>query len=151
MANPLRVSLLSTARLGERLRKALLLLCLNLKTLGELSTEDANRELTTSSNTNRLRNEATALRNSLEFSRKPLMELASTDFKSWAKESFQIAVKIAYQNGAIRGTPKGDRRECSELTDANVLPTGYARVAGHIADRRIMLAGYRLADLLKRL
>jgi len=69
---------------------------------------------------------------------------------SRAKESFEIAVKIAYQNGAVPGTPKGDRRECSELADANVLPTGYARVAGRIADRQIMLASWRLADLLKR-
>jgi hypothetical protein len=106
--------------------------------------------LTTSSNTNRLRNEATALRNRPEFSRNQLSELASTDFESWAKESFQIAVKIAYQNGTVPGTPKGDRKECSEIVDAKVLPNGYARVAGRIADRRIMLAGYRLADVLKR-
>jgi hypothetical protein len=40
----------------------------------------------------------------------------------WAKKSFEIATKIAYQNGALRGTPKGKRRECREVTDAAVLP-----------------------------
>ena len=69
----------------------------------------------------------------------------------WAKESFEIATKIAYQNGAIPGTPKGDRRDCREIVSARVLPKGYARIAAQIADRRIILAGYRLADLLKRI
>jgi hypothetical protein len=31
------------------------------------------------------------------------------------------------------------------------LPKGYARIAAQIAARRIILAGYRLADLLKRI
>jgi hypothetical protein len=33
---------------------------------------------------------------------------------------------------------------------AAVLPVGYVVSASRIADRRIMLAGYRLADLLMR-
>ena len=48
--------------------------------------------ITSSSNLTRLRNEATALRNRQEFQRSQLTELASTDFESWAKESFEIAV-----------------------------------------------------------
>lgn len=106
--------------------------------------------ITSSSSTTRLINEATALRNRPEFAKLQLTELSSKGFESWAKEGFEIAVKIAYQNGALRGTPKGGRRDCSEVADAAILPTGYARIAGQIADRRIMLAGYRLADLLKR-
>ena len=107
--------------------------------------------ITTSSNITRLRNEATTLRNRSEFSKSQLTELASTDFGSWAKESFQIATGIAYQNGNVPGTPKGDSQDCSELADAKLLPNGYARIAGRIADRRMILAGYRLADLLRRL
>jgi hypothetical protein len=107
--------------------------------------------ITTSANTSRLRNEAMALRNRAEFSRNQLTELTSTDYESWAKESLQIAAVITYQNGAVPGTPKGDRRDCSELADANVLPNGYARITGRIAHRRIMLAEFRLAETLKRL
>src|SRR5262249_17791168 len=63
--------------------------------------------ITSSSNLTRLRNEATALRNRQVFQRSQLIELASTDFASWAKESFEIATKIAYQNGGLIGSPKG--------------------------------------------
>jgi S1/P1 Nuclease len=97
----------------------------------------------------RLVNDATTLRNRSEFSKNQLTELASTDYEAWVKESLQIATTITYQYGAI-GTPMGERGQCSELSDAKLLPIGYAKVAGVIADRRIMLAGYRLADLLKR-
>jgi hypothetical protein len=53
--------------------------------------------ITSSSNVTRLRNEATALRNRQGFQRSQLTELATTDFESWAKESFEIATKIAYR------------------------------------------------------
>jgi hypothetical protein len=55
--------------------------------------------ITSSSNLTRLRNQATALRNHQEFQRSLLTELASTDFESGAKESYEIATKIAYRNG----------------------------------------------------
>ena len=94
-----------------------------------------------------LRNIAVELRN--RFPRESLSELTSTDPQAWAKESFDIAAKIAYQNGALRGTPKGQRTDCREVRDAAVLPAGYARVvARKIADRRMMLARYHLASLL---
>jgi hypothetical protein len=62
--------------------------------------------ITSSSNLTRLRNEATALRNRQEFQRSQLTELASTDFASWAKESFEIATKIAYRNDGRIGIPR---------------------------------------------
>ena len=68
-----------------------------------------------------------------------------------AKESFEIATKIAYQKRALRGTPKGQRKDCREVTDAAVLPNGYARIARKIADRRMILSGYRLSDLLQQI
>ena len=49
--------------------------------------------ITSTSNLTRLRNEATALRNRVQ--RRQLTELESTSFESWAKESFEIATKIA--------------------------------------------------------
>jgi hypothetical protein len=62
--------------------------------------------ITSSQNLDRLRNEAMALRNRQEFQRNQLTELASTSFESWAKESFEIATKIAYQNGGRIGIPR---------------------------------------------
>ena len=107
--------------------------------------------ITSSSNLTRLRNEATALRNRQEFQGSQLTELASTDFESWAKESFEIATKFAYQNGKLTGSPRGGNKDCTTVAAAPVLPVGYVVSARRIADRRIMLAGYRLTDLLKQL
>jgi hypothetical protein len=106
--------------------------------------------ITSSSNLTRLRNGATALRSRQAFQRSQLTELASTDFESWAKESYEIATKIAYRNGGKIGIPKDESRDCLEVQAAPVLPAGYIVSASRIADRRIVLAGYRLADLLKR-
>ena len=47
--------------------------------------------ITSSQNLTRLRNVATAPRNHQQFQRSQLTELASTDFESWAKESYEIA------------------------------------------------------------
>jgi hypothetical protein len=69
--------------------------------------------ITSSSNLTRLRNEATALRNHQEFQRSKLTELASTNFESWAKESYEISTKIAYRNGKEIGTPKGRTPDCA--------------------------------------
>ena len=60
--------------------------------------------ITTSSSTvTRLRNEATTLRNRQEFQRDQLNELGNTDFDAWAKESYEIATKIAYRNDGRMG------------------------------------------------
>jgi S1/P1 Nuclease len=99
----------------------------------------------------RLRNEATALRNRKEFQRSQLTELAKTEFESWAKESFEIATKIAYRNGGRIGIPKGGNKDCAMVAAAPVLPGGYVVSASRIADRRMILAGYRLADFVMRL
>jgi S1/P1 Nuclease len=103
--------------------------------------------LTSSNNARTLRNMATELRR--KFPRSSLNELSDTEPETWSKESFEIATKVAYQNGALRGTPKGQHKDCREVTDAAVIPTGYTAVARPIADRRMILAGYRLAELLK--
>jgi hypothetical protein len=47
------------------------------------------------------------------------------------------------------GIPKGGNMDCAMVAAAPVLPVGYVVSASWIADRRIILAGYRLADLLK--
>jgi hypothetical protein len=106
--------------------------------------------ITLSSNLTRLRNEATALRNRQEFQWSQLSELENTGSQSWAKESFDIATKIAYRNGGRVGIPKGGNMDCTMMAAAPVLPVGYVVSARRIADRRMILAGYRLADVLTR-
>ena len=50
-------------------------------------------------------------RNRQEFQRSQLTELANPDFESWAKESFEIATKIAYQNGGLTGSPRAENKD----------------------------------------
>ena len=107
--------------------------------------------ITSSSNLTRLRHEATALRNRQEFQRSQLTELENTGFESWAKESFEIATEIAHRNGGWIGIPKAGATDCAMVAAAPVFPAGYVLSASRIADRRLVLASYRLADLLKLL
>jgi hypothetical protein len=80
--------------------------------------------ITSSLNLTRLRNEATALRNRQEFQRSQLTELENTSFESWAKESYDIATKIAYRNGGRIGIPKDGAIDCTMVAAAPVLPVG---------------------------
>jgi S1/P1 Nuclease len=107
--------------------------------------------ITSSQNLTRLRNEATRLRNRQDFQRSQLTELANTVFESWAKESFEIATKIAYRGGGRIGIPRDGSLDCAMVAAAPVLPAGYVVSASWIAERRIVLAGYRLVDLVTRL
>ncbi len=54
--------------------------------------------ITSSANVTRLRNAATEMRNRPGFARGQLTELQSTNADAWAKESYEIATKIAYQD-----------------------------------------------------
>jgi hypothetical protein len=66
------------------------------------------------------------------------------------KRKLRVATKIAYLNGKLRGSPKGGNKDCRDVHAAAVLPVGYVVVASRIADRRMILTGYRLADRLTR-
>ena len=72
------------------------------------------------------------------------------DFDSWAKESYEIATKFAYRNDGRIGIPRDGSMDCTTVAAAPVLPAGYGVSASRIADRRIILAGYRLVDVLTR-
>jgi len=85
------------------------------------------------------------------FAKSQLSELQSTNADTWAKDSFEIATKIAYQNGGRIGSPRAGNKDCTMVEAAPVLSVGYVVNARHIADRRIILAGYRLVGLLTRL
>src|SRR6266478_4340387 len=106
--------------------------------------------ITSSSNVTRLRNAATEMRNRTGFAKSQLTELQSTNTDTWAKKSFEIATKFAYQNGGLTGSPRDGNKDCATVTTAPVLPVGYVVGASRIVDRRMILAGYRLADLLTR-
>jgi hypothetical protein len=67
-----------------------------------------------------------------------------------AKESFEIATKIAYRNSGRIGIPKAEAIDCVMVAAAPVFRVSYVVSESGIADRRIILAGYRLADLLAR-
>ncbi|HEY6367092.1 MAG TPA: S1/P1 nuclease [Candidatus Binatia bacterium] len=106
--------------------------------------------ITSSSNLTRLRNEATALRNRQEFQRNQLTELTSTEFESWANESLRDCGEDRLPKRVPIGSPRGGNMDCRDVQAVPVLPVGYVVNASHIADRRMILAGYRLADLLMR-
>src|SRR5690349_5221552 len=103
--------------------------------------------ITSSGNINRLKTIASDLLR--RFSSSGFRELDHPEPEAWAKESYDIAVKIAYQNGSLRGTAKGQTKDCRAVNALTYLRNGYAADARLIANRRMYLAGYRLADLLR--
>jgi hypothetical protein len=89
--------------------------------------------ITASSNLTRLRNEATALRKRQEFQRSQLTELVNTDFESWAKESFEIATKIAYRNDGLSGSPRNGNKDCTTVAALSLELLNYRPVRGKTA------------------
>jgi hypothetical protein len=61
--------------------------------------------------------------------------------KGWTKETRESAIHDAYLDGRL---PPG-----LDAAHATVLPDGYTRRAKGVAERRVALAGYRLADELR--
>jgi hypothetical protein len=76
------------------------------------------------------------------YPRRSLHELKQVQFRKWADESHQLARKVAYRNGKL----KGSRDERNGVP----LPADYRAKAEPVAQRRMALAGYRLADLLQK-
>jgi len=70
-----------------------------------------------------------------------LRELAEPHFEAWAQESFKLAISTAYRKGKIQGGADKDH--------GIPLPRGYRAAARHVAERRLVLSGYRLADFLR--
>ena len=99
--------------------------------------------ITSSSNLTRLRNEATGLRNRQVFQRSQLTELVNNDIESWAKESFEIATKIAYRNGRLIGVPRDGNKDCQTVATVPTLPVGCVVSTSQIADSRVIMTGYR--------
>lgn len=102
--------------------------------LGPDSTDDAAVNATVS------RVEAKVPRSAL-----PDLEPAHTDeaaFRSWAAESYQLAVDEAYRKGQVSGV-------ATAAPDAPIVPADYGPRAREIAERRVATGGYRIADVLR--
>jgi hypothetical protein len=70
-----------------------------------------------------------------------LGELAEPQFEMWARnESFKLAVSDVYRKGKLKGG--------ADQEHGIPLPNDYPSKAKKIAERRLALSGYRLADLL---
>ena len=104
--------------------------------------------ITSSGHVSRIKNIAFDLLQ--RFSGSMFRELDHPEPQAWAKESYEIAVKIAYENGSLRGTPKRQAKDCREVDAVTYVSNGYPPRARLIANRRMYLAGYRLADLLRK-
>lgn len=90
-----------------------------------------------------VRNCATELRNRKEHAKEQLTELAVIEFEKWAaKESLELAKTHVYREGKLQGGAKKNA--------APVLPDDYAKTVQPIAERRAVLAGYRLAAVLQK-
>lgn len=90
------------------------------------------------------RNRAIELRNRPEFAKDKLKEFKETNFEKWVSvESFQAAKDVAYRHGKLKGG--------TEAPEAVVLPDDYSASAKPLAERRIILAGYRMAELMKKM
>lgn len=87
------------------------------------------------------RNRAIELRSRPEHQRDELPELAAAQFEEWIEESYTLSVEQVYQNGTLNGS--------TDREDGIALPLDYATTAKPTAERRIVLAGYRLADWLQ--
>lgn len=89
-----------------------------------------------------VKNLATELRLRPEFARDKLTELAEESFENWAKvESFELAKTVVHRNGTL----KGGTGEFSAVE----LPADYTKTGKALAERRGVLAGYRIAEKLK--
>jgi len=75
----------------------------------------------------------------------PVLDPSKTDeaaFRTWAGESYALAVKEVYRDGAVSGVP-------TAAPDAPILPADYDARSHAIAEQRVAAGGYRIADVLK--
>jgi len=78
-----------------------------------------------------------------KFPQKSLPELTNhTDPKAWSLESRQLAIEVGYLKGNLQGSTKAE--------DAPSLPDDYTKNAKAVAERQGALAGYRLAEEIKK-
>jgi hypothetical protein len=72
-----------------------------------------------------------------------------SDVEKWAKESHDLARTEAYLDGKLEGAFSSNKHIAD--VEAPPLPSTYGAAAPSIAKKRIVLAGYRLADRLSEM
>jgi hypothetical protein len=85
-------------------------------------------------------NEAIRLAN--DYPRKSLPELKRSTPKKWSLDSRSLAIEKAYLHGDLKGSTSPD--------NAPPLPEGYTKAAKLVAEKQAALAGYRLADEVRK-
>ena len=89
-----------------------------------------------------LMNKAIELQKRPEFARSKLTELdAESSFEEWKNASVKLAKEVVYLNGKMTGSPSKE--------SAPVLPDGYSKTAKATGERQIVLAGYRMAEVMQ--
>jgi hypothetical protein len=96
--------------------------------------------LGTRANMHNLMNDAIQLAS--EHPRRSLKELRSGKPKVWSREGRELALERAYLRGHLKGSRKAEA--------APELPEGYTKAAKALAERQGALAGYRLADEIRK-
>jgi hypothetical protein len=86
------------------------------------------------------------IRHSPKYTRQALPDLNKTKTTDWAQESLDLAKKYAYQDGNIKIVTG---REDHPPLDVPALDEAYGKCANDVAEKRMALAGYRLADELR--
>jgi len=86
-----------------------------------------------------------------KYKRDQLPELKESGYLTWAEESLSLCKTVVYKGGdgflQARALPAG-KVNLKGLT-APALPDGYQQTAEKVAARRMVVAGYRLADQLQ--
>jgi hypothetical protein len=78
-----------------------------------------------------------------EFARSDLSELdTESSFAEWKDTSVKLAEELVYCNGKMTGSPSKE--------SAPVLPENYIQTAKAAGERLIVLAGYRIADVMEK-
>jgi hypothetical protein len=90
---------------------------------------------------------ATTIHRAPQWQKDALKELKATTYEAWAAESFELAKTIAYANGTLP-VASSEHTHDDGTHDIPPFPSGYKTEATPIAQRRIALAGYRLAAKL---
>ena len=73
-------------------------------------------------------------------------DLKHATYAEWAQESVALAKATAYDNLKLKGQHLKENEDPTK--DAPTLPPGYRANAVKVAEKQVMLAGYRLADKL---
>jgi len=86
---------------------------------------------------------ATELQKRPEFARSKLTELdIESSFEEWKDTSVKLAEEVVYCKGKMTGGPSKE--------SAPVLPDGYLITAKATGERQIVLAGFRMADVMEK-